>query len=187
MATTQLARKLLAKHGKVISQPASDWTGSFPLPRPLEKFYREVGPYDITIETTGNPFFLPRLAALWNDQAGYRWNGFSRKPCPDWNDDWLMVAHEFEGVFILSRKSGHILHDLHGGGAWKPYPLFPNLNTMAACLAELGNIVHSAGEDFMEPDCSIRRKYVALAESRLRRLLGSMKATQFVLKKLSWT
>ncbi len=186
MVTAQLVRELLASHGKLMSQTATEWTGAFPLPASLELYYQEIGPYDITIEAHGNPFFLPSLAELWNLQAGYRWNGISGEPCPDWDDDWLVVAHEFEGAFILSRKSGKVLHDLHGGGAWKPYQLFPDLNSMAACLADLGNIVASAGEDFTEDDCSIHQKYLDQAFVRLQKFLGSAATARFALEKLSW-
>jgi hypothetical protein len=51
-----------------------------------------VGPLDITIKSYGNPFFLPRLAALWEFQAGYRWHGFTGERIEDWDSDWLVVG-----------------------------------------------------------------------------------------------
>jgi hypothetical protein len=40
MVTAKLARKLLATHGKLRSQPAEDWTGDFPFPPAVADFYR---------------------------------------------------------------------------------------------------------------------------------------------------
>jgi hypothetical protein len=57
MVTAQTARELLAEHGPVRSQQPTDWTGSFSLPTSLLTFYQEVGPFDVTIEQYGNPFF----------------------------------------------------------------------------------------------------------------------------------
>src|SRR5262245_18326840 len=90
MVTAVRARELLSRHGLVQSQPPDDWTGIFPIPAPVERFYQEVGPTDITIESYGNAFFLPRLAALWRFQGGYRWNGLTGQPIADWDDDWLV-------------------------------------------------------------------------------------------------
>ena len=39
--------------------------------------------------------------------------------------------------------------------------IFPNLNTMAACLAQIGGIVLETGSEYMEEDCSIRPTYRA--------------------------
>jgi hypothetical protein len=70
MVTTETAKRLLALHGEVRSQPASDWSGAFPMPLAVEQFYREVGPFNVTIAAHGNPYFLPALADLWKFQAG---------------------------------------------------------------------------------------------------------------------
>ena len=86
MVAAERARELLARHGVVQSQPPDDWTGIFPLPASVERFFQEVGPADITIEDYGNPFFLSRLAALWEFQAGYRWNKLTGQAIEDWDD-----------------------------------------------------------------------------------------------------
>jgi hypothetical protein len=166
-------------------QPASDWTGDLCLPACLECFYETVGPFDVTIQQAGNPFFLPRLSALWDMQLGYRWS-LSGEPCEDWDNDWLAVAHECEAVFILSCRSGRVLHDLHGGGTWRPTELFPDLNTMAACLASLGAMAISAGNEFTAPDCTIRTVYLDRAVVELQEFLGSSASARFVLGKLGW-
>jgi hypothetical protein len=59
MVTAEVAKRLLALHGEVRPQPSSDWTGPFPIPAAVERFYQEVGPANVTIEAHGNPFFEP--------------------------------------------------------------------------------------------------------------------------------
>jgi hypothetical protein len=186
MVTAEVAQRLLALHGEVRPQPASDWTGPFPIPLAVERFYREVGPFNVTVEAHGNPYFLPALADLWQFQAGYRWNGLSGEPIEDWPDDWLVVADEGGDPFIFVRSSGVVLHAFHGAGVWDPCETFPNLNTMAACLAQIGGIVVEAGDEYMEEDCSIRLEYRALASARLEELLGSKPDAEAVLGVLGW-
>ena len=186
MVTAETAKRLLGVHGEVRSQPHLDWTGSFPIPRAVEQFYVEVGPFNVTIETHGNPYFLPSLADLWQFQAGYRWNGLSGEPIEDWPDDWLVVADEGGDPFIVVRSSGVVLHAFHGEGEWDAGEIFPNLNTMAACLAQIGDIVLKAGSDYMEEDFSIRPKYRALASACLQHLLGSKSDAEAVLGILGW-
>ena len=132
MVTAEVTKRLLALHGDVRAQPASDWTGAFPIPPAIERFYREVGPLNVTIEVHGNPYFLPALADLWQFQAGYRWNGLSGEPIEDWPDDWLVVADEGGDPFIFVRSSAVVLHAYHGEGEWDAGEMFPDLNTMAA-------------------------------------------------------
>ena len=140
MVTAETAKRLLGVHGEVRSQPHLDWTGSFPIPPAVEQFYVEVGPFNVTIETHGNPYFLPSLADLWQFQAGYRWNGLSGEPIEDWPDDWLVVADEGGDPFIVVRSSGVVLHAFHGEGEWDAGEIFPNLNTMA-CLTSIAKLV----------------------------------------------
>jgi hypothetical protein len=186
MVTAEVARRLLALHGKVRSQPPSDWTGPFPIPPAVERFYREIGPANVTIETHGNPYELPSLADLWPFQAGYRWNGLTGEAIDDWPDDWLVVAMESGDPFIFVRSSGVVLHAYHGEGEWDAGEMFSDLNTMAACLAQIGGVELEAGSDFVEEDCSIRPKYRALASDRLQELLGSKRDAEEVLGALGW-
>jgi hypothetical protein len=146
MAIADQARELLAQHGAVRPQPATEWAGLFSLPPVVAQFYQEVGPADVDVESYGNPFFLPSLGRLWQFQAGYRWNGLTGDRMADWLDDWLVVASEGSNPFILSRSSGRVLHDEVGRGVWKPAELFPDLNTMAASLGQLGALVVEAGD-----------------------------------------
>lgn len=177
---------MVALHGEVRSQPASDWTGAFPIPPAVERFYREVGPLNVTIKAHGNPYFLPSLADLWQFQAGYRWNGLSGEPIEDWPDDWLVVADEGGDPFILDRSSGAVLHAYHGEGEWDAGEMFLDLNAMAACLAQIGAIVLDAGREFMDENYSVRPPYRALASARLQEFLGSKSQAETVLAALSW-
>ena len=173
-------------HGVVQPQPPDDWTGIFPPPTPVDRFFQEVGPSDITIESYGNPFFLPRLAALWKFQGGYRWNGLTGQPVEDWDDDWLVVADAGGDPFILSRASGRVLYAVHGSGVWEPGEIFTDLNTMAACLGHLGAVVVSAGEAFTDEDCLIRPEHLEQALVGLRRLVGSTTSPESILGTLGW-
>jgi hypothetical protein len=186
MVTAEIAKRLLALHGVVRPQPPSDWTGTFPIPPAVERFYRDVGPFNVTIEAHGNPYFLPRLADLWQFQAGYRCDGFSGEPFDDWPDDWLVVADEGGDPFILARSSGAVMHSCHGEGAWNARETFHDLNAMAACLAQIGGIVIEAGREYMEEDCSIRSQYCDLASARIQELLGSKAKAEAVLEELGW-
>ncbi len=186
MVNADTAKRLLALHGRVRPQAASDWTGSFPIPPAVERFYREIGPESGTIKTHGNAYFLPRLSDLWKFQAGYRWNGLSGELISDWDDDWLVVADEGGDPFIFARASGKMLHAYHGEGEWDAGEMFPDLNTMAACLADLGAIVLEAGVAYMEEDCSIRPEFRSLASARLAELLDSKNGADRILGILGW-
>jgi hypothetical protein len=186
MVTAEQARELLSRHGLVQSQPPDAWTGIFSIPAPVERFYQEVGPADIMIESYGNAFFLPRLAALWGFQGGYRWNGLTGQPIADWDDDWLVIADQGGDPFIYSRASGRVLHAVHGTGVWEPVELFADLNTMSACLGHLGVVVVSAGEVFTDEGCLIRPEYREQALVGLRRLLTSTSAAESILERLGW-
>ena len=108
------ARKLLAAHGELRPQPASDWIGTFPLPPALAEFYQAVGPAELTIDAYGNPYVLPSLADLWEYQAGYRWNGLNGEPMPEWKDNWIVVAGDGGAAFIFDRDSSKVLYAPHG-------------------------------------------------------------------------
>ncbi|MBE1188267.1 hypothetical protein IH740_25570, partial [Escherichia coli] len=100
-ASASIRQRLLALGEPCAAQPAADWQGDIALPAELERFYREVGPLDCTLESAGNPFFLPSLARLWQRQAGYRWHGISGERLSGWQDDWLVVADQGADPFIL--------------------------------------------------------------------------------------
>ena len=186
MATAEQARQLLSLHGTVRPQVPTDWNGLFPLPAVAERYYLDVGPSDVYIRSYGNSFFLPSLAKLWKFQAGYRWNGLSGEPIAEWDDDWLVVADQGGDPFILSRSSGVVLNDVHGMGYWEPRELFSDLNTMAACLAQLGAVVVTAGQRFTDDDCLIRPEFREEAKAGLARLLDSSAKVELVLGSLDW-
>jgi len=56
-------------------QSVNEWKGEFEVPEVVVAYYEEVGPADVRIESTGNPWFLPSLAGLWEFQGGYRFSG----------------------------------------------------------------------------------------------------------------
>jgi hypothetical protein len=186
MVSAETAKRLLALHGEVRPQSSADWTGAIPLPAVIEQFYRDVGPVNVTILAYGNPYFFPSLRDLWQFQAGYRWNGLSGKPIDNWNDNWLVLADEGGDPFIVEQSSGVVLHAYHGEGDWDAGELFPDLNAMAACLAQLGGVVLDAGDKFTNEDCYIAPEFRALALGRLLELLGTESHAQVVLGALGW-
>jgi hypothetical protein len=186
VATAEEARRLISASGTVRLQPPTEWSGPFPIPPEVERFYSEVGPVDVCIESFGNAFFLPSLAKLWEFQAGYRWDGLTGEPVADWQDDWLVVADQGGDPFILSRSSGEVLHDEHGRGEWEPGQLFPDLTTMAACLGLLGAVVAKAGKEFTDDQFRIRPKWRAEAVAGLGRLLGSPRDAEDFLHSFGW-
>jgi hypothetical protein len=173
MVKPEVAKRLLALHGTLRPQPPSDWSGPFPLPPDIEEFYREVGPSDISIRDHGNPYFLPRLAHLWRFQAGYRWDGISGEGVDDWSDNWFMVVAQGGDPFIYERTSGVVLHAFCGEGHWDPKEVFPDLVSMAACLAQIGAMVAEAGVSYMHEDFSVRPEFRKLVSARLQELPGS--------------
>ena len=138
MVNAEQARAMLAGHGRLRPQSAEDWAGDFPLPSAVADFYREVGPVNLTIEVGGTPVFLPRLSKLWKHQDGYRFVGRKRQREEAWPEDWLVVGDQGADPLIFSRSSGEVLLAEHGAGEWEAERLFPDLNTMAACLAVAG-------------------------------------------------
>ncbi|WP_166796118.1 hypothetical protein, partial [Pseudomonas aeruginosa] len=162
------------------------WQGDIALPAELERFYREVGPLDCTLESAGNPFFLPSLARLWQRQAGYRWHGISGERLSGWQDDWLVVADQGADPFILETGSGRILFDLHGGRGWDPAPCFDDLWQMAASLACFGEVWSGAGEDILLDDCSVAPRYRQQLVGELQPILGSRQRAEDLADEFGW-
>ena len=174
------AKRLLAAHGDVRPQPASDWDGPFPLPPAVADFYDRVGPVDVNVPAYGNDFALPRLAALRDFQIGYRWHGHTGEPIDGWDDAWLVVGGCGGDPFIFDRNTGRILHDEHGRGRWDPGECLADLPALAACLATLGTIVVTAGDDFTDDDAYVRPAHRDRAVTSLADLLGSRSATEAI-------
>jgi hypothetical protein len=186
MIDARRIQELVVGHGPVRAQTLADWKGEFALPASVEHFYRDVGPVDVTIQGYGNPYFLPALSGLWEFQAGYRWRGGTRERINDWDDDWLVVADEGGDPFIVSRSSGCVLLAQHGTGTWDPGEVFPDIGTMAACLAILGGIVRDAGESLTDERSYIRPESHAFAQRQLAEVLADEGAAEGVLAALGW-
>ena len=196
MISVAETQTLLAQHGALESQPASDWRGDFALPPPLEAFYREIGPLGryindrvgyagISIPTVGNPFELPPLARLWDSQAGYRWHGITNQRLEGWDDSWLVIADQGGDPFIFQRDTGEILFARHGG-PWKPIKVFADIITMTACLATIGNVCVEAEDDLWTDDERINPVFRAILLSRLTLILESESAAADLADLLEW-
>lgn len=188
MITAEKAKELLSRNGKVRPQESQDWKGIFPLPPAIEQFYLEVGPVNVKIKVPGNPYILPSLADLWKFQKGYRWNGVIAKPIyfEDWNDDWIVVGDAGGDPFLFDRSSQKVLHAYPGDTGWDTIPLFPDLNTMAACLGQIGVLVSRAKGASADDEGAISPAFRRSALEHLRELLGSESEAEEVLKELGW-
>ena len=184
-ATASQARELLAHHGTCSAQIADDWTGEIPIPDDIARFYAEVGPRDIEIVGYANPTFIPSLSELWNRQAGYRWNGLTGEPIADWPDSWIVVADEGADPYIFDSDTRRVLFAQHGTGEWDAGEIYPDLNTMAACIATLG-IVISEADDFTDDDFLVQPKYRDMAVARLTDLLGITTEAEAIVTTAGW-
>lgn len=130
----------LGGYGRVRAQPASDWTGDVPLPDTLAAFYRDVGPDGVTAETIGNALYFPSLADLWQKQEGYRWDGRTGERVEDWDDGWIVVAHQGGAPFVFDTATRAVLFARHGEGTWDFGEAFPDLNSLAFVAGTLGRL-----------------------------------------------
>ena len=183
--TSGETRKLLCRHGECAKQKASDWAGPFELPEPLRVFYSEVGPVDIWIEGFGNPTTIYSLSDLWNRQAGYRWNGLTNEPVDDWQPNWIVVADEGADPYIYDMETSRILFALHGQGEWDAEEIYPDINTMAACIAILGSVILDS-PDFADDDCNVNPDCRAKAVKQLTKILGSKSEAESIVEMAGW-
>ena len=102
-------RKALSVFGPTSRQEPIEWAGEAPLAPELARFYREVGPEWIEIDTAGLPFLFFPLERLWDEQAGYRWNRRTGAALVDWNEEWTVVAKQGSDPFILDGLTGKVL------------------------------------------------------------------------------
>lgn len=185
-ATRALRQALVDQGLNLREQGADEWQGEIPLPADLARFYREIGPHDCTLETSGNPFFIPSLARLWRLQAGYRWHSVSGERLTDWHDDWLVVADQGGDPFIFEISSGKVLHDRHGAGGWQPSPVFSGLEQMLACLACFDAVWNSAGDDIFLDDFSVNPVHREHLVAALQPLLGERAAARSLAEEFGW-
>jgi hypothetical protein len=97
-----------------------------------------------------------------------------------------VIADQSGNPFILSQSSGKVLYAEHGTGEWDPAEMFPDINTTAACLAQLGAVVVSAGEAFTDDRSVITPEYHEMSVDGLEDLLGSSSAVDDILIRLGW-
>ena len=98
-----------------------------------------------------------------------------------------MVADEAGDPFIFDSSSGKVLLAVHGQGSWDPYPLFPDLRTMAGSLAALGKVVVNAGVDLCNDDCFIQEQHFRAALNDVQSFLGTETHALEVLSILGWS
>jgi hypothetical protein len=169
------ARQALAVFGSVSRQEPIEWAGESPLPPQLARFYREVGPEWIEIDTAGLPFLFFPLERLWDEQAGYRWNRRTAAQLVDWNEEWTVVAKQGEDPFILDANTGQVL-TAPGDDGWEdrlddPEPTFDSLEQMALALAATGS-AWARWDDPFTHDWSLRPETTASVVQALESVLA---------------
>lgn len=169
------ARQALAVFGSVSRQEPIEWAGESPLAPQLARFYREVGPEWIEIDTAGLPFLFFPLERLWDEQAGYRWNRRTAARLVDWNEEWTVVAKQGADPFILDANTGQVL-TAPGDDGWEdrladPEPTFDSLEQMALALAASGSAWAHWDEPFTE-DWTLRAETTASVVQALQAVLG---------------
>lgn len=151
-----LALQLLGERQGEELQPSDvgAWTGPFPLPEAVAELHSIVGPQGLYLRGTGNNFFIPVLADLWQYQAGYRWNAVDGEPIVGWDDDWLIIADHGADPFIFSRKNEDVMFDHHGEGEWNPEPLFKSVAQMFVTLSAISELCWETWDRYeeYEPD-----------------------------------
>lgn len=169
------ARQALALFGSVSRQEPIEWAGETPLAPQLARFYREVGPEWIEIDTAGLPFLFFPLERLWDEQAGYRWNRSTAARLVDWNEEWTVVAKQGADPFILDANTGQVL-TAPGDDGWEdrlddPEPTFDSLEQMALALAATGSAWARWDDPFTE-DWTLRPETTAAVVQALETVLG---------------
>ena len=185
--------ELLRAHGELRSQDPLNWNGEIPLPEHVATFYREVGPVDITIEGFGGSTLIPSLSRLWEHQAGFRGSTtdgvltrIRRRLFHRWDNDWIVVAIEDGNPFIYLVRDERILHACYGRGTFEPYEVYPDLNTMAACMAILGTVAVNAGEEFYDDEFAIRPIYMTQAIAQISKEIGDESRAAAIVAAAGW-
>ncbi len=186
MISTKKVIESLSKHGTCKQQISEDWNGNFELPDKLHDFYCSVGPINININGYGNPYHLPSLKELWNQQAGYRYNGITNERIPHWQDNWIVVASEGADPFIYNCDDSKIYYAQHGAGNWNVTELFASIEEMVVCLSVIGEVVNLADDDFLDDDFLINRQWVEKCSEKLNTFISSKEKVEFILDQLGW-
>ena len=183
------ARQSLAVFGSVSRQEPIEWAGELPLAPQLARFYREVGPEWIEIDTAGLPFLFFPLERLWDEQAGYRWNRRTAAQLVDWNEEWTVVAKQGADPFILDANTGQVL-TAPGDDGWEdrlddPEPTFDSLEQMVLALTATGGAWARWDEPFTE-DWSLRPETTASVVQALESVLGDRARAVTVARKFGY-
>jgi hypothetical protein len=190
MAKFQVAKRLIEKHfshDTWLTQLPNEWSGPFVLPEPLIEYYANIGPVDVSLDSYGNPFFLPRLAQLWEYQAGYRYDARTNQLLEIWDDDWIVVADKGADPFILSRTIGQVFFAHHGEGKWRHVLLFDNLEEMITSLLILAGVRSSVSRfEFTGDNSLIKSVFYYEALNQLTDVLQSAEKASDVLTQLGW-
>ncbi len=187
MVTNEQARELLMRHGECSAQDASDWAGDIDLPTSIAEFYKSVGPADVSIESIGLTFSIPSLASLWDAQSGYRSHQKTGERFASWESDWIVVADAQEDPLPYVFSQGRISYCSSNNSGWSVEDLLPDLNSLVASLATLGDVAMGHGGELTDEDFDVRPNVIADAQERLLQLLGDSETVSLFLETAGWT
>lgn len=177
-------QKLVSEHGDCESQSSDLWDGDITLPDEIENFYKDIGPMGVTITSFGNPIYFPSLKDLWSFQEGYRWNSLTGEPIEGWDSNWIVIANEGGDPYIFI--DGKVYFTFHGQGAWDPELMYPNMNTVIACISTLGKIMNDAGVEFEDEDGYVNKECYDKAVSEIALFLDSKKDAEDLIERYGW-
>lgn len=174
------------------SPSGSSWRGPFTLPDKLSAFYQYFGPMDLALsnrrsfQDNSSPFYLPRLADLWQYQAGYGYDPRSGWLREGWQEDWLAIGDDGSRPFIFAISNSRVLFDPYSDGLWNPVELFSSLEEMIQVLCILSSITVSAGSDLRNASLEINPQYKEDVFIRVVEITKCLDRAKTILTLLSW-
>lgn len=185
MRSLDSIRPLLSAWGKLIPQPASDWTGSIALPIAISDLYSILGPSELMICAGGNPVDIPTLKNLWSFQNGYRWHGMTGERLPGWKENWLVIAKEGANPFIFDTENGNVYFDI-AGGKFEPKLFSTDLITALGAIATVANTLSAMGDDAYHDDSELTTQARSNVIASLNSFLSNSNAPHAVEMLEAW-
>lgn len=172
---------ILRRFGDCAPQPASDWTGTIPLPEEIARFYDEVGPRGewisnrymrgysgIELTGRGNDILLFPLARLWEQQACHRWIGTTGEPIEDWPAAWIVVMSEGVDAYIYNAESRSMYFLLPGVPIERAVPMAGTLQEVIGAIALFCLRYQEAGATARDAEHRLRPEWKDRMRQELR-------------------
>ena len=143
-----------------VAQPASDWTGDFPLPTPIAELYEHVGPDELyCYDETHHTLYLPSLRRLAQFQLGNLESipppGSTERPMPrEWGPERLAIAIHHTYPFIFESETGEVTFNVPGINRNSPWQPVATLGSLADMMIFFG-LLEDAIPDFQSHDAEV--------------------------------